>query len=200
MSGKVTSYYSDTLIDLFEKAYSAVKILSNAISVGTFEKGCESTANIQADVSKLITELRAKLTTEFLAPIERDDILLLAHLADGLIRSYCHTCNLLYVYDIKKAEELFSLSNQCKTLAETTLQVIKEFCGKKKTWDSLFAIEAEKIAFDAAFKTKLKKLYSGVQNTLTLFVKTDVMNSMKTSCDICYDISQNVSRIILRNS
>ncbi len=145
------------------------------------------------------------LYKDFLPPIEREDIIELAHMMDDMIDS---------IEDVIVKFDMFQLSQptpdmmnfidivcQCTKAQD---KVIREFHNFKKSKDNIVAniIQVNHLEEkgDALYTASVKNLFRMNDSSSAMYALTQIYRQLERCCDACESAANTVEGIILKNS
>lgn len=145
-----------------------------------------------------------KLSTEFITPINQEDILHLVQIIDDITDALDEVILDIYMYHIdvipRKTAALSKVVNRCVKALDEAASELKNF--KKR--DALHAllvkvndieIEADKIYTDAIYEL----FYSDV-NSKTLIGAKAVYEGLEHCCDLCEHAADVIEQVIIKNT
>lgn len=149
-------------------------------------------------------KLMERLAKEFLPPIEREDIVELAHTIDEVCDLIEDVVLRIYMYHISELRpdvtDFAKLIVRCCTaLKEMSLELpnyrksatLSEKIKEINTWEE----EGDHLYVEAT-----RRLYSEEQNPIAIFAWTNIYDRLEKCCDGCEKVADTVELIVLKNS
>ena len=163
-----------------------------------YEEECDV---LRADVAEA-------LSTEFLAPIEREDIMVLASQLDALVDDLDEVLQRMYMYDVhivlpsvvqmmKLAHEsTASVNGLCKLLPNFKKPaMLKEKITAAHTIES----DADKVYIQAMHDCFARGKESDMDSA-EVFGQSQLLTCLEEVCDACEDVANTITMVIMKNS
>lgn len=145
-----------------------------------------------------------KLSTEFITPIDQEDILRLVQIIDDITDALDEVILDIYMYHIDVIPDgtaaLSTIVNRCVTALDEAAVELKNY--KKR--DSLHALlvkvndietEADKIYIEA-----IHKLFGSAADSKALIGSKSVYEGLEHCCDLCEHAADVIEQIIIKNT
>lgn len=207
MAKKENNYYFDAFAKGISYANDAAALLENI-----FEKFDASTIKAQLDKMHTIEhtadgvkhETMERLVKEFLPPIEREDIVELAHtidevtdlIEDVLLRIYMYNVTTLRP-DVKDFTKL--ITRCCADLKEMSLE-LPNYRKSASLVAKIKDVNTGEEEGDRLYVEATRRLYSEEKDPVTVFAWTNIYDRLEKCCDGCEKVAETVELIILKNS
>ena len=207
MAKKENNYYFDAFAKGISYANDAAALLENI-----FEKFDASTIKAQLDKMHTIEhtadgvkhEMMERLVKEFLPPIEREDIVELAHtidevtdlIEDVLLRIYMYNVTTLRP-DVKDFTKL--ITRCCADLKEMSLE-LPNYRKSASLLAKIKDVNTGEEEGDRLYVEATRRLYSEEKDPVTVFAWTNIYDRLEKCCDGCEKVAETVELIILKNS
>ena len=207
MLGKKENNYFNMLAELVDYSCEAANLLQDTLvnfNSDVIEEKIHEMHNIEheADVKK--HDMMNKLAKEFITPIERGDIIDIAHYIDNVTDDIEEVLTRIYMYNItniKKEAIEFSdiIIKNCYGLKK----IMGEFHNYKKSSEIQKLIisindleeEGDRLYFDT-----LRNLYTTSKDPVELMTWTDTFKYFEKCCDACESVANLVESVIMKNS
>ncbi len=156
----------------------------------------------QADIEKHL--MMQKLAKEFITPIEREDIMEMAHQIDNVTDAIEDVVMRVYMFDIKvvRPEALQLCKVICK-LCEVLKTALSEFANfrKSKTLHSLI-IEINRLEEDGdrIYMEAMRNLYVSSDDAVEIIRWTKTFDCLEKCCDVCENVADVIESVIMKNS
>ncbi|MDV4151563.1 DUF47 family protein [Clostridium sp. AL.422] len=207
MIGKKDNNYFEMLAELVDYSYDAANLLQSTLlnfDSNEIQKKIEEMHTIEhaADVKK--HEMMNKLAKEFITPIERGNIIEIAHYIDNVTDAIEDILTRIYMFnitDIKK--EAIDFSNIIIKNCAELKKIMKEFHNFKKSSKisklviSINDLEEEG---DRLYISSIRNLYTTSKDPIELATWTDTFKYFERCCDAVESVANLVERVIMENS
>lgn len=155
-----------------------------------------------ADLSK--HEMMRQLTKEFIAPIEREDIVRLAQILDKVTDDIEDVLIAIHMYNINRMKpETTKFTSLIMVCCSTLLIVMKEFHNfKKSTMISSKLIEINRLEeqCDTLYYDTVHQLYLNTTNPIELSIWSSVYEKLERCTDSCEHVADLLESIIMKNT
>ncbi len=207
MAKKDSNYYFDSFAKGIAFANEAAAMLQECL------KNYDP-ANVQAHLDEMHTiehtadgvkhEMMERLVKEFLPPIEREDIMELAHSIDNLTDNIEDVLRGMYMYDIKALRSEVSkftdlIVRCCASLTEVAAE-LPNFRKSTKLQPKIVEINGLEEEGDALYVEAMRRLYTEEKDAVSILAWTTMYNRLEKCCDCCEDVADTVEQVILKNS
>ncbi|MBS4804722.1 MAG: DUF47 family protein [Clostridium sp.] len=155
-----------------------------------------------ADVKK--HNMMEKLAKEFITPIERGDIIEMAHYIDNVTDAIEDILVRIYMFniiDIKK--EALDFTNVIIKSCNELKKILKEFYNFKKSQEIhklIININDFEEEGDKLYTSSIRKLYITSKDPIELMTWTDTFKYFERCCDACESVANLVESVIMKNS
>lgn len=207
MFGKKDNNYFEMLAQLVDYSCEAAtllqKILSNFDS-NKIEKNIEEMHKIEhtADVKK--HDMVNKLSKEFITPIERGDIIDIAHHIDNITDNIEEVLQRIYMFGIKDIKkEAVSFTNIISESCKGVKNIMIEFHNfKKSSQISKLIINVNDLEEDAdkLYFSSMRSLYATSNDAIELMTWNDIYKSFEKCCDSFESLANLIESVIMKNS
>ena len=183
-----------------EKLVEIIKNISNEDIVA--EK--EAIHEIEHKADELHHDILARLSTEFITPIDQEDILHLVQLIDDITDALDEVVLEIYMYHIEKmpshAEKLAQTVFQCVSALFEATKEFKNF--KKPTQLRKMLVEVNYIEgrADAEFADAIHDLFGSTADCKELISGKSIYQSLESCCDLCEHAADIIEQIIMKNT
>lgn len=148
----------------------------------------------------------AALSTEFIAPIEREDILALADELDDLVDDLDEVLQRMYMYDVHSiTPDVLELARIAVSSTEAVQAACVEFVNFKKSTtlrDLIVKIDDCEDEADRIYIAAMHDAYARARNehALDAFGVGHVLTSLEKVCDACEGVGSTITTVIMKNS
>ena len=207
MVGKKENNYFNMLAELVDYSCEAANLLQNTLvnfNINEIEERIHEMHNIEheADVKK--HDMMNKLAKEFITPIERGDIIDIAHYIDNVTDDIEEVLTRIYMYNIREIKkEAIDFSNIIINNCNGLKKIMREFYNYKKS------VEIQKLIInindleeegDRLYFSTLRNLYTTSKDPIELMTWTDTLKYFEKCCDACESVANLVESVIMKNS
>lgn len=142
--------------------------------------------------------------TDFITPIDREDIVELAHSLDDIIDYIEDVIQRFYMYDIhfmhNRAPEFAKLIKQSCEALDSAMQDFHNFKKSKKFKQLIVQVHAHEEAADRHFLESIRSLHTtDRENPMRVHVWSNIFDRMEKCCDACEHAADTMSTIMLKN-
>lgn len=207
MIGKKDNNYFEMLAELVDYSCDAANLLNNTLvsfDASEIQEKIEEMHSIEhaADVKK--HNMMEKLAKEFITPIERGDIIEMAHYIDNVTDAIEDILVRIYMFniiDIKK--EALDFTNVIIKSCNELKKILKEFYNFKKSQEIhklIININDFEEEGDKLYTSSIRKLYITSKDPIELMTWTDTFKYFERCCDACESVANLVESVIMKNS
>lgn len=159
---------------------------------------------IEHAADKIHHDILNKLSTEFITPIDQEDILRLAQIIDDITDALDEVILEFYIYHIDhipaKAPEMSKIVNRCVSALHKAAGELRNF--KKPTVLRELVIKVNDIESeaDAFYAGAIYDLFGSSADSKTLLGTKAVFESMESCCDLCEQATDVIEQVIIKNT
>ncbi len=207
MLGKKENNYFEMLAELVDYSCDAANLLHSTLlnfDVNSIEDKIKEMHTIEhtADIKK--HDMMNKLSKEFITPIERGDIIEMAHFIDNVTDALEDILTRIYMFniiDIRKEALEFAdvIIKNCKELKK----IMKEFHNFKKSSEIhklIISINDLEEDGDRLYVSSIRNLYTTSKDPTELMTWTDTFKYFERCCDACESVANLVESVMMKNS
>lgn len=207
MLGKKENNYFNMLAELVDYSCEAANLLQNTLvnfNINEIEERIHEMHNIEheADVKK--HDMMNKLAKEFITPIERGDIIDIAHYIDNVTDDIEEVLTRIYMYNIREIKkEAIDFSNIIIKNCNGLKKIMREFYNYKKSAEIqklIISINDLEEEGDRLYFSTLRNLYTTSKDPIELMTWTDTLKYFEKCCDACESVANLVESVIMKNS
>ncbi len=207
MAKKDNNYYFDAFAKGISYANDAAALLHNIFEDFNGENikaQLDEMHKIEHTADGIKHEMMERLVKEFLPPIEREDIVELAHtidevtdlIEDVLLRIYMYNITVLRP-DVMEFTEL--ITNCCADLKEMSLE-LPNFRKSASLATKIKEVNSWEEEGDRLYVDATRRLYSEETDPVAVLAWTNIYDRLEKCCDGCEKVADTVELIILKNS
>lgn len=159
---------------------------------------------IEHAADRIHHDILNKLSTEFITPIDQEDILRLTQIIDDITDALDEVVLEFYMYHIDsvptKAAELSKIVNRCVSALHETAGELKNF--KKPTALRALVVKVNDIETeaDAVYADAIYDLFGSSADGRTLLGTKAVFESLESCCDMCEHATDVIEQVIIKNT
>jgi len=185
-----------------ENALAAARVVEERFrAIGTDEIPQERLKELEHEGDRLTGELIGLLNTQYVTPIDREDIYALAGAIDDAVDFMDDASELLDLYRIDSARD--EAHAQCRVLvqsAEQLSEALNGLRGLKGAQERLFAIKALEDEGDAIHRDAIAALFANESISARDLVKwKDIHEALEEAIDACETAAHLIGNIIVKN-
>lgn len=149
-------------------------------------------------------DILSKLSTEFITPIDQEDILRLVQIIDDITDALDEVILDIYMYHIdtisKKTVELSKNVNRCvKALDEAAIE-LKNFKKRDALHTLLVKLNDIESEADQIFVEGMYELFGSAVNGKILLGQKAVYEGLENCCDLCEHAADIIEQIVIKNT
>lgn len=149
-------------------------------------------------------DILQKLSTEFITPIDQEDILRLVQIIDDITDALDEVILDVYMYHVDQipagTAELSCIVNRCvKALHEATAE-LKNFKKPEKLRQLLIRVNDIEIEADTAFAEAIYALFASETEARTLLGAKAIYEGLENCCDLCEHAADVIEQVIIKNT
>ena len=207
MASKKNNVYFEILVELVDYSCSAAALLNNTLlnfDADKIETKIKEMHEIEhnADIKK--HAMMNKLAKEFITPIERGDIIELAHEIDNVTDAIEDVLARIYMFNITSIrEEAIEFSNVILRNCTQLKKLMEEFHNFKKSQtihNLIVAINDLEEDGDKLYTKGIRNLFTSSKDPIELMTWKDTFEYFEKCCDACEHAANVVESVIMENS
>ena len=173
----------------------------NADSVETYRTQMHG---IEHQADEIHHDILKKLSTEFITPIDQEDILRLVQIIDDITDALDEVIMDVYMYHIdvipERTADLSRIVNQCvKALHEATAE-LKNFKKPEKIKGLLIKVNDIEIEADGVYMESIYALFGSDLDGKALLGAKAVYEGLENCCDLCEHAADVIEQVIIKNT
>lgn len=159
---------------------------------------------IEHDADEKKHEVIKRLAREFITPIEREDIMLLAQEIDEVTDNIEDVLLRVYMFHIQhlrpEAREFSGLIVRCCEKLQSMMRLLPAFRKSDEVAQSIVEMNGLEEDGDRLYTESMRSLYTTSRDPIEIMTWTETFNRMEKCCDACEHVANVVEGIILKNS
>ena len=201
--------YFDSFIEqtevCLEEANLLLKTVEEFTTAEAVKEICERAHEIEHRGDLINHSIYNTIATNFITPIERDDLLAIAQCTDEVTDNIKEVILAFYMYDVRiMPEDAKAFARIIKKGCEALVEAMKEFKNYKKKVNLrpyLIAVNDAEEEGDRLFLEAMRRLYTeDADNPMRVLVWSRLYNTMEKCCDSCEHVADVVATAMLKNS
>ncbi len=207
MAKKKDNYYFDTFTKGIFYSNDAAKLLKECLSnynPAGLHAQIEKMHKIEHAADDLKHEMMEQLMKEFLPPIEREDIVALAHTIDNVTDCIEDVLLRMYMFNIQSLKpEVMTFTDVilrcCDALKEMALE-LHNFKKPAILKERIIEINHLEEDGDRLYTEAMRRLYTEEKDPVAITAWTTMFERFEKCCDCCEDVADMVEQIIMKNN
>ena len=159
---------------------------------------------IEHAADKVHHEILHKLSTEFITPIDQEDILRLVQIIDDITDALDEVVLEFYMYHIdhvpEKAAALSKIVNRCVCALHEAAGELKNFKKPEALLALVVKVNDIETEADAAYTEAIHGLFGKDIDVKTLLGIKSVFESLEQCCDLCEHATDVIEQVIIKNT
>lgn len=159
---------------------------------------------IEHDADRIHHEILNKLSTEFITPIDQEDILRLAQIIDDITDALDEVVLDFYMYHIEQvppmAAELSRVVNRCVRALHEAAGELKNFKKPAALRALIVKVNDIEMEADGIYTEAIHTLFGASTDGRTLLGGKAVFESLEGCCDLCEHATDVIEQIIMKNT
>lgn len=188
-----------------EEAQMLIEVLEN-FDPATLPKMVEVMHGIENAADEQNHQLFTHVATEFLTPLEKEDIVELAHRLDDIADYIDDVMQQLYMYNIQdinpNALEMAKLIEQSTTALVAALKQFRNFRKAGDTFsENVIAVNSVEEEADKLYLLSIRDLYMNhVDKPVYIMAWSNLFLRMERCIDACENVVDTLGTVVLKNS
>lgn len=205
--GKRDEEYFNVFIRAVEYSSAASRLLQDMLSdykTELVEERMHSVHKLEQLADDEKHEMMRMLAREFITPIDREDILELAHQLDEVTDHIDEAMTSFYMFHVSSPrKEALSFANtifDCCTAMHKAIVEFKHFRKSQTLHDDIVALHTMREQADDLYTRALHELYSGDNDPVEVITWTEIFGRFERCSKSCEDVAKAVESVIMKNS
>ncbi len=159
---------------------------------------------IEHKADKTLHKITMKLSSEFITPIDQEDILSLAKTIDDITDALDEVVLDFYMYNVeelpKGADEFSKIITRCVKKLYDAVEEFKNFKKPAKVFDLLEKVNDIEAEGDAVYKEAVHDLFVNEKDAKIIIADKEIYEDLESCCDLCETASDVIEHIIIKNT
>lgn len=181
-----------------------VEIIENYTSGEELETYLLRAHEIEHEGDTICHALYSELGSDFITPIEREDILAMAQTLDDVVDYIEGTIQRFYMLNIKTmhpdAIEFARLLLKASEALVAAMEDFRNFKNSKKLRQLLIDVNDVEEETDALFMRVMHELYANEEDVRLVMVWDKIFQRLEYAADSCEKVSDTMNSIMMKNS
>ena len=192
------------LTDCIVKSANSLKEIIEKYNYSELDEDIKEVHAVENEADMIVHLTHMNLVKDFLPPIEREDVYLIANKLDDIedgIDEVLINFKILNIAEIKnEVLELINILGLCCNAVREAFLDLKNF--KKTELINEKVIEVNKLEEqgDRAFEKLMTNLYRDEKDVMTLIRWTKIYNCLENTIDSCEEIADVIQNVAMKNS
>ena len=160
--------------------------------------------DIEHAADRIHHDILNKLSTEFITPIDQEDILRLAQIIDDITDALDEVVLEFYMYHIdvvpQRAAELSKIVNRCVRALHEAAGELKNFKKPAALRELVVKVNDIETEADDAYTEAIYELFGSTADGRTLFGAREIYESLESCCDMCEHATDVIEQVIIKNT
>ena len=209
MAKKSGFNYFDSFISMANHAYEAAQYLDGIV------KDFDSSPTVLLEKVQGIHEIEHRadderhevithLTTEFMTPIEREDIMEMIQKLDNVVDHIDDVMRTVYMFNITELSPAIvsfaELIVRCTEAMKATMEKFENFRKSRTIKEYIVKVNEIEDEGDLLHLDTIYKLFGSELSSINVIRQNKLLDDMENCLDACEEVVDTVERIILKNS
>lgn len=199
--------YFEAFVQLVDYSCQSAEILETSLKRFNPTGLAEMMKNLHgiehaADMGK--HDMMNRLAREFIAPIEREDIIELGQEIDNVTDSIEDVLMGVYMYNIlsirPEAIDFVDVIVQCCNGLKKAMEDFQNFRKSTTLHDSVVEINRLEEVGDRLYTEAVRNLYVNCKDPVEILAWTKIFDRMESCCDACEHVANVVESVMMKNS
>lgn len=159
---------------------------------------------IEHKADTIHNEILDKLSTEFLTPIDQEDILQLVQIIDDITDELDESILDIYMYHLNAIPEgtveLSKIVNKCVKALDDVMSELKNFKKREPLRSLLMRVTEIETEADGIYTEAVHNLFGSNVDMKTLLAAKEIFESLESCCDLCDHAADVVAQVIIKNT
>jgi predicted phosphate transport protein (TIGR00153 family) len=207
MRRKKNYNYFDKFVELVGYSCKCAEILHDTLvnfNPDTIDKKIVELHSIENAGDYANHDVMAHLATEFIAPIEREDIVSLAQQIDDITDAIEDVLIKIHMFNVSSIKsEVLEFTELIAKSCDALKVVLEEFANFKKSSTlnkKIIEVNQLEEVGDRLYYSTVHNLYASSKDPIELLIWTEIYALLEKCCDACEMTANTVESIVMKNS
>ena len=206
MAKKDSPYFND-FISMIELSCQAAEFLQKSLKNFDSKKIEDQKAamhKIEHEEDSIKHVMMKRLFKEFVPPIDREDIIDLAHELDNITDKIEDILIHMYMYNIKEIrQDAIKFSDVVVSCCHTLRQALKEFPNFSKSkvlMQQIIDVNTMESEGDVIYMEAVRKMYESSTDPIEISAWNKLFDLFEECCDACENVADLLESVVMKNS
>ncbi len=187
-----------------EEAGLLIEAIEGFTTAEELKGAMERAHQIEHDGDELNHAIFKNVATDFITPIEREDVVDLAQFLDDIVDYIEDVIQRFYMYDVhfmhKDAHEFACLIKKSCEALDTAMEDFRNFKKSKKFKQLIVDVNTYEEEADQLYMKVIRSLHTeDRENPMRVLVWSQIFSCMEKCCDACEHAADTMNTILLKN-
>lgn len=199
--------YFDTFQTLVDYSCQAARELQSSLQAFdplTLQEKIAALHAIEHRADNEKHDMMEKLAQEFVTPIEREDIIMLAGKIDDVIDAIEDVLMRIYMYDIKEirpaALAFTDVIVRCTQALQAAMQEFPNYQKSKELQQFIIDVNTMEEEGDALYIEAVHTLFTTEKDPVKVIAWSETFDRLEKSCDACEDVAGVMEGVVMKNA
>lgn len=173
----------------------------NSDSVGAYRAKMHE---IEQSADSVHHDILNRLSTEFITPIDQEDILHLVQIIDDITDGLDEVILDIYMYRVEhipeKTAELSQTVNRCVRALQEAVDELKSFKKPEALRARLVTVNDIEGEADELYTDAMYRLFGSEADTKELLASRAIYEGLEDCCDLCEHAADVITQVIIKNT
>jgi predicted phosphate transport protein (TIGR00153 family) len=206
MAKRNSSYFDDfiSMVDLSCRAAEFLQTVLNDYKPETLAESRKVMHEIEHEEDTVKHAMMRRLAKEFVTPIDREDIILLANELDEVTDKIDDILIRLYMYNIKEVRQyalkFADVIVRCCKALQIAVKEFPNFQRSSELMPAIINVNALEEEADAIYIEAVRKVYEECGNAIEVSAWSELYDRLEDCCDACEHVADSLELIVMKNS
>lgn len=173
----------------------------NSDNIDAYREQMHSLENNADDIHH---DILTKLSTEFITPIDQEDILRLVQIIDDITDALDEVILQIYMYHINSVSDnaimLSEIVNDCVSALHEAAKELKNYKKPQLLHSLLVKVNDIETKADDIYVDAVHNLFASTTDVKTLIGSKAIYESLENCCDLCEHAADVIEQVIIKNT
>lgn len=206
MKKNTNPYFNDfiSMVNLSCKAAQHLQSVFSNYQTENLAKQRTEMHEIEHEEDEIKHELMRRLVKEFVPPIDREDIILMASVLDDVTDKIDDILIRVYMYNIQsvrpEALEFVDIISRCCTGLQKAIIEFPNFRKSTTLMQDVISVNTLEEEGDAIYIKAVRKLYESEKDPIQVSAWSELFDRLEDCCDACEHVADVMETIVMKNS
>ncbi len=200
------NYFNEFILltDCIVKSANTLKEIMESFDKNTLDEDIVEVHKLENDADHIVHKMREYLIKDFLPPIDREDVVLIANKLDNIedgIDEILINAKILAVEKIHDdVIELIYILLKCTEAVREIFLDFKNFKKVELIKEKTINVNNLEEEADRIYEKIMSKLYRNEKDPIELIKWTSIYNCLEATIDCCEEVADAVDEVVMKNS